>query len=163
MFGRIGQAPAWLAGADWWREFPTTSRWLSGTIFQQSPTRAQSFCCRADTARESNALASGDPLNIYTIQPMANSQPPRFCCTWATMGDSPMGRVLQTSGWLLAVFGCCGVASAADIPVKAPPPPVYYNWTGFYLGVNIGGSWGRQCADVFDGGFSVASACVRPN
>jgi outer membrane immunogenic protein len=51
------------------------------------------------------------------------------------------------------------------MPIKAPPAPapVYYNWTGFYLGVNIGGSWGRQCADVFDGGFLEASRCVRPN
>jgi outer membrane immunogenic protein len=42
-------------------------------------------------------------------------------------------------------------ATAADIqrrqmPVKAPayvPPPVY-NWTGFYLGINGGGAWGRS-------------------
>jgi outer membrane immunogenic protein len=29
---------------------------------------------------------------------------------------------------------------AADMAVKAPPP-VYYNWTGFYVGVNAGGTW----------------------
>jgi outer membrane immunogenic protein len=32
---------------------------------------------------------------------------------------------------------------AADLPVKArpmPPPPVF-NWTGFYVGANIGGAW----------------------
>src|SRR6185437_7019261 len=42
-------------------------------------------------------------------------------------------------------------ASAADIqrrqmPAKAPaymPPPVY-NWTGFYVGINGGGGWGRS-------------------
>ena len=42
-------------------------------------------------------------------------------------------------------------ASAADIqrrqmPAKAPaymPPPVY-NWTGFYLGIKGGGTWGRS-------------------
>ena len=35
-------------------------------------------------------------------------------------------------------------ASAADIAakpyVKAPPVPVY-NWTGFYIGGNVGGQW----------------------
>jgi outer membrane immunogenic protein len=31
---------------------------------------------------------------------------------------------------------------AADLPVKAPPPVVIYDWTGFYLGVSGGGSLG---------------------
>jgi outer membrane immunogenic protein len=40
-------------------------------------------------------------------------------------------------------------ASAADLPVKAPvyKAPVMapmYNWTGFYIGLNAGYSWGRQ-------------------
>ncbi|MDE2378446.1 outer membrane beta-barrel protein [Bradyrhizobium sp.] len=40
-------------------------------------------------------------------------------------------------------------ASAADMApryTKAPPPvpAVVYNWTGFYIGVNGGGGWGRQ-------------------
>jgi outer membrane immunogenic protein len=33
-------------------------------------------------------------------------------------------------------------ALAADLPVKAPPPVVIYDWTGFYLGVAGGGSLG---------------------
>ncbi len=47
-----------------------------------------------------------------------------------------------------AMFGV-GVASAADLApapyTKAPPPPpvAIYNWTGFYIGVNGGGGWGR--------------------
>lgn len=41
------------------------------------------------------------------------------------------------------------VASAADLPVKAPvyKAPVMapmYNWTGFYVGLNAGYSWGHQ-------------------
>jgi outer membrane immunogenic protein len=40
----------------------------------------------------------------------------------------------------VAVFGFASVASAADMPVKAS---VYapYNWSGFYIGGNIGGGW----------------------
>jgi len=35
-------------------------------------------------------------------------------------------------------------ASAADLPRKAPvaPAPAPYNWTGFYVGVNAGYTWG---------------------
>jgi opacity protein-like surface antigen len=45
---------------------------------------------------------------------------------------------------VLAPFAICvGVtAHAADLPVKAPPPPPpSYNWSGFYLGANLGGAW----------------------
>jgi outer membrane immunogenic protein len=38
-------------------------------------------------------------------------------------------------------------ASAADLPRKAPayvpPPPPPLTWTGCYIGVNVGGAWGR--------------------
>jgi outer membrane immunogenic protein len=42
-----------------------------------------------------------------------------------------------------------GVASAADLtmPVKAPIAPPPYNWTGFYIGINGGYSWGRADMD----------------
>ena len=33
-------------------------------------------------------------------------------------------------------------AQAADLPVKAPPIPAVYNWTGGYLGVHIGAGFG---------------------
>jgi outer membrane immunogenic protein len=43
------------------------------------------------------------------------------------------------------------IASAADLPTKAPvykaPPPVW-SWTGFYIGVNAGGSIGRDPTSV---------------
>jgi outer membrane immunogenic protein len=75
-----------------------------------------------------------------------------------------MRHVLRATFGLFVAFECCGIASAADLPVKAPPPaPVYYNWTGFYLGVNLGGSWGHQCADVFINGTDQGSACVHPD
>ena len=36
-----------------------------------------------------------------------------------------------------------GLTFAADLPLKAPPPPVapVMTWTGFYVGLNAGGTW----------------------
>jgi len=43
-------------------------------------------------------------------------------------------------------------AQAADLPVKAPvykaPPLPIYNWTGCYLGGNVGGVWGRSNINI---------------
>jgi outer membrane immunogenic protein len=40
-----------------------------------------------------------------------------------------------------------GPAMAADMPVKAPPPPAaVFSWAGFYAGLNAGGAWGRSDA-----------------
>ena len=39
----------------------------------------------------------------------------------------------------------CGLANAADMPVKArplPPPVPVFSWTGFYIGAHVGGAWG---------------------
>ena len=51
----------------------------------------------------------------------------------------------------LALVGMVAPALAADLPVKAPPPPVIpiFNWSGFYIGGNAG--WGRSddCWDSF--------------
>ena len=62
-----------------------------------------------------------------------------------------MRRFLSTT--LLAgaaVFALTQAASAADLPVKAPVVAPPYNWTGFYVGANIGYSWGRQDVLVDD-------------
>jgi outer membrane immunogenic protein len=47
-------------------------------------------------------------------------------------------------------FAMAGGASAADMYVKGP----LYNWTGFYVGGNIGYSWGRSdtTVDFFNSG-----------
>lgn len=58
-------------------------------------------------------------------------------------------------------------AIAADMPVKAPvyKAPVVapvYDWTGFYVGVNGGGSWGRSNSDlVFDPRSALSTAAPR--
>jgi outer membrane immunogenic protein len=46
-------------------------------------------------------------------------------------------------------------AFAADMPVKAPPAPAVYNWTGWYVGVNAGASFGDVKTD-----FNVAPVTV---
>src|SRR5215831_18035399 len=51
------------------------------------------------------------------------------------------------------ILSASGSGFAADLPrkapVKAPPPPPapVYSWTGFYVGVNVGYSWGRSNND----------------
>ena len=60
-----------------------------------------------------------------------------------------MKRIL---GIAAAVSVLASSALAADLPAKvytkAPVvPPVIYSWTGFYIGGNIGGSWGRERDD----------------
>ena len=58
----------------------------------------------------------------------------------------------------LLVFAALPVASgnAADMPLKAPPvAAAVYNWTGFYLGGEVGGGWARSTITNVDpsGGF----------
>jgi outer membrane immunogenic protein len=54
------------------------------------------------------------------------------------------------------------IAIAADLPVKAPAAvvaPSAYSWTGFYVGLNLGGSWGHQSGSIVDStGATLANA-----
>jgi outer membrane immunogenic protein len=48
----------------------------------------------------------------------------------------------------LMAMVAAGTAGAADLavkapPYKAPPPVAVYNWSGFYVGANVGGAWGK--------------------
>ena len=58
----------------------------------------------------------------------------------------------------VGVAALTGAAAAADLYRPAPAPyykaPAYvpaYTWSGFYLGVNGGGGWGRSAWDSTDG------------
>jgi outer membrane immunogenic protein len=65
-----------------------------------------------------------------------------------------MRKVIISAMGMLALAGTLHSAMAADIAVKAPvykaPPPVIdpWTWTGFYVGLNGGYSWGRSRTDV---------------
>jgi outer membrane immunogenic protein len=60
-----------------------------------------------------------------------------------------------------------GAADAADLAArpytKAPPPIVaaVYDWTGFYVGANLGWSFGRARTDVTVAGAQFASTSQR--
>ena len=65
-----------------------------------------------------------------------------------------MRRVLITTISSLALVASMGAAIAADIPrgptvYTGPVAVPVYNWTGFYLGINGGGAWGRTSWDGF--------------
>lgn len=60
-------------------------------------------------------------------------------------------HILRGTLAALALGAPISVAMAADLPVKAlpmQPVAIAYNWTGFYIGGNVGYSWGRDPYDV---------------
>jgi len=74
---------------------------------------------------------------------------------WGSGGSSM--RKLLLAGTAIAVVMAAGSAGAADLsrPVyKAPPPIPVFSWTGWYVGVHVGGAWGtKEWSDpiTFDG------------
>src|SRR5215831_2851243 len=52
-------------------------------------------------------------------------------------------------------------AMAADMPVKAaPPPPPIYDWSGLYVGVHTGWEW-STVSDNITGGFVQTDSTVE--
>ena len=69
-----------------------------------------------------------------------------------------MRRIVFTSSLATAAIAAAALAHASDLgPMvpNVPPAPVYYNWTGFYLGGNLGGGWGRVSHEIFDATASI--------
>src|ERR1700733_2916261 len=55
-----------------------------------------------------------------------------------------MNRLLLAATTLIG-FAAINAAGAAGLALKAPPPPLVVDeWTGPYIGLNLGGSWGRS-------------------
>ena len=76
---------------------------------------------------------------------------------WAFATDTRViGRTCGMKGiWGSSVAALLVAASsgafAADLPVKAPymAPIALYNWTGFYIGGNVGGAWETGVGDRY--------------
>lgn len=61
-----------------------------------------------------------------------------------------MSKLFHTAA-VAAALALSMAANAAEVGARPPvyaPPPIYvappFSWTGFYLGANIGGAWGRR-------------------
>jgi outer membrane immunogenic protein len=62
-----------------------------------------------------------------------------------------MGAHLKARLYLLSTVSALalsGMAFAADMPVKAPPPPAVVSWTGFYVGGHGGIGWLRASETI---------------
>jgi outer membrane immunogenic protein len=59
-----------------------------------------------------------------------------------------MCKLFRAAATLSTFLLASAVADAADLPAPPPPPaPVYalpFNWTGFYIGGNIGAAWAQS-------------------
>jgi len=77
-----------------------------------------------------------------------------------------MNRYLSAFASVLGLALSIGAASAADLsrppPITKAPPyvPPYYNWTGFYIGVNGGGGWGTSNWSPLPGSFNTSGGLV---
>jgi outer membrane immunogenic protein len=64
-----------------------------------------------------------------------------------------MRKLWLSAGGVVAFLGASSAAFGADLRMPLPPPqPMIYNWTGFYIGGNIGGGWANgSITDNFTG------------
>jgi outer membrane immunogenic protein len=80
-----------------------------------------------------------------------------------SIGDKgDMKKLLLVTAATVVLFGAANPGQAADMAVKAaPPPPVMaplFTWTGFYIGGNLGAAWAnRTVTDAFGNSFTRSS------
>jgi len=79
----------------------------------------------------------------------------RLVAKWELGERGASMRIIVTA--LLVLAAGASATSAADlrpVPVKVLPPVLTgYNWTGFYLGVNVGGGWSNADSEFGTAGF----------
>jgi outer membrane immunogenic protein len=84
------------------------------------------------------------------------------------MGDDAMRKLISAAVGISALLMITPwtAVKAADLPVKAPPPPMLPPciWCGWYAGINIGGSWGDDpFSYVQPANNGLASTTLHPN
>jgi outer membrane immunogenic protein len=74
-----------------------------------------------------------------------------------------MKRILIASAAFASLLTATS-ASAADLPIysKAPAVAAVYDWTGYYIGTNLGYSWGRGSTDGTATGTQTVTSAVAP-
>jgi outer membrane immunogenic protein len=79
---------------------------------------------------------------------------------WGYVMHAKFRRCVAIVAALLA-----GPAFAADMPLKAPPPPAGFSWDGCYIGGNVGWAGDRPTADLNPTGtyLTAAGALAPPN
>jgi outer membrane immunogenic protein len=63
---------------------------------------------------------------------------------------------------LTAFGGPEPMPSGKEMKEVAPAPPPECNWTGFYIGINVGGQWGHSEDEDFDYNFGVPNGFDGP-
>src|SRR5580700_8416371 len=150
-----------------------TGRWRIPTFratasrFASAATAARRSCSRAARCRGRDRRRI--PVDVAELQ-----QPgPGLRCKISSKRRDAMGaidmRKLLPGSAAIIVLGLCIPAMAADLDVGAPtykaarPVMRTYDWTGFYVGGNVGGHWGSdKITTTTDpgGGFGAAGAAA---
>jgi hypothetical protein len=115
--------------------------------------RAQCYCFRGRALLNYHTYAKKRPQVITG----GSTKLSQFICP--TIIEKPCGYLgrpimhgkvctLCASALIWSLLGMPTAANAADMAVKAPPPPSPppLSWTGLYIGLNAGYSWGAGMA-----------------